>query len=622
MPGFSQSKLAIVPEHPKAGDRITITYIPSAGGNSISDTSTSVEMVFTYSNFYELPSTIQMDKVDDKWQTSFVLPRYGVLATFYLRSGVQRDQPAAKKHYEIVVYDKNGNRVKNSYLYESYSLSAQEGKSEGLAKKQADLLNEELKFYPDNYEAKLRLLVYQISKADEAEKIVLRKKARDIIAAKFNEMPGDMGHMNRTTMGYLIIGENSRLDSLRNVVKEKYPNTEAGYELRIDDIKSGLKGLEMEKALLALLKEENNSNKEFLKEAHNELFAYYASKKQTEKALNHLQKLGKDKSPYAPETFKKQARILYDNGIALDKAIELARQSLAMADTFPITLTRYFPETGYLPAFVSRDARSKSIKEVTGNLQSLIALIKLKQGKTTEAKSLMESALNSSHDAETLANAGDYYQISGNFQNAFDAYRMIAFDNPDDTLAFGKMTNNYFKWKGNRVGLETEINKIKEHWQQEMSKELVKEIISVAAPEFLNNIVDLKGNPVSPMLIKNKIVVLDFWATWCIPCMHEMPYLQRAYEKYSRDTNVVFMVINSGAKNELSDAQGWWGNKKYSFPVYYNTDRSIGEKLGFNIIPATYIIDTKNNIRFKTIGFEGPVIERKIPAAIELLKKE
>jgi len=104
--------------------------------------------------------------------------------------------------------------------------------------------------------------------------------------------------------------------------------------------------------------------------------------------------------------------------------------------------------------------------------------------------------------------------------------------------------------------------------------------------------------------------------------MHEMPYLQKVYENYKNDSNVVFMVINSGAKNDLSDAQGWWGNKKFSFPVYYNTDKEIGDKLGFNLIPATFIIDGNNNIRFKTVGFEGPAIERKIPAAIELLQKE
>ena len=104
--------------------------------------------------------------------------------------------------------------------------------------------------------------------------------------------------------------------------------------------------------------------------------------------------------------------------------------------------------------------------------------------------------------------------------------------------------------------------------------------------------------------------------------MKEMPYMQLAYNKYKNDPNVVFMIVNSGSNNELSDAQNWWGNKRYDFPVYYNKDRSIGQKLDFNVIPATYVIDKNYKMRFKTIGFEGPIIAHKIPASIELLKEE
>ena len=620
--GYGQNKLAISPEYPVPGDRITITYDPSATGATIADTVTGIQMAYTYSNFYELPWKMPLTKTGNLWQTSFVIPRYGVLATFYLQSGTQKDQPETGKHYAIKVYENNHQRVKSSYLYEGYSLSAQLGRSSDLAQKQTALFEEELKHYPDNYEAKLRLLVYQIARANETDKVTLRKKAEDIIAAKFHENPGNMGYMNRTTMGYLIIGENSRLDSLRKVVKKKYPETEGGYELRIDAIKGQSDSALMISELKALLKTENASNAVYLREAHDVLFKYYASQKQPGKALLHLQKLGNDQSPYKPESLKKQSETLYQNGIALDTALALAQQSLALADTFPISLIRYFPETGHLPAPVTREARQESIQNVTGNLKSLMALIKLKQGKKTEAAQLMATALNSAQDAETLANAGDYYHRAGSFQNAFNAYKMIAFDNPDDTTAFRKMKDNYVSWRKNDTGLDEEVGKLKDHWQQVMTEELEKEIISITAPEFLSNIVDLQGNPVPTDLFKNKIAILDFWATWCVPCMKEMPYLQRAYEQYKNDTNVVFMVINSGSKNELSDAQGWWGNKKFTFPVYYNTDKTIGEKLGFNIIPATYVIDTNNNIRFKTIGFEGPVIERKIPAAIELLKRQ
>jgi thiol-disulfide isomerase/thioredoxin len=618
--GYGQKKLVITPDFPQAGQKITIQYNPGAPGATISDTVSHIEMIFTYSNFYEMPWKWPLSKVNGQWQTSFTLPRYGVRATFYLQSGDQKDQPAGNKHYEIVVYKKNGKKVKNSYLYEGYSLSAQSGKSAGIAERQAALYEEELKNYPDNYEAKLRLLAYKIAKADGKDKASFRRKAEDIIAAKFREKPGNMGYMNLTTMGYIIIGENSRLDSIRKVVKEKYPTSEAGYELIIGDLKDDPDTSKMVNGLLALLKKENSQNAAYLKDAHEILFEYYAGKKQTAKALYHLEKTGKNTTPYQPETLKKQAEVLYKNGIALSKSMELAKSSLALADTFPIGIIRYFPETGFMPSYADRKTRQESTQKAKGNLYSLMALIAMKQGLNSEAAQLMKKSLGFSKDAETLSNAGNYYQQKSDFQQAFNTYYSIAAGHPEDTIALAKMKTNYISWKKNESGLDEQLQQLKNHWKEEMKSELQKQMIHILSPDFLSNIIDLKGSPVSPSFFKNKIVVLDFWATWCIPCMHEMPYLQKVYENYKNDSNVVFMVINSGAKNTLDDAKGWWGNKKFSFPVYYNTDKDIGDKLGFNLIPATFIIDANNYIRFKTVGFEGPVIERKIPAAIEILQ--
>lgn len=69
-----------------------------------------------------------------------------------------------------------------------------------------------------------------------------------------------------------------------------------------------------------------------------------------------------------------------------------------------------------------------------------------------------------------------------------------------------------------------------------------------------------------------------------------------------------------------ADAQNLWGNKVYSFPVYYNKDRAMGDKMKISLIPTTFIIDKKGNIRFKTIGFDGMGMDRKISGQIELLK--
>ena len=619
--GYSQVKLAITPEYPQQGDVVHIVYNPSAPGATISDTVSHIDLIFTYSNFYELSNKIPLTKKDGKWETSFTIPRYGIYATYTLVSGEQKDQLSATRHFPIPIY-KGTQRVEKGYMYESYSLQTQEGKSKELAGRKADLLKKELELYPKGYEVRLNMLMHEISLAKKKNIPALRKKAQEIVAEKFYENPGKMGYLNSTTMGYLMIGEPSRLDSIRQVVLEKYPNSEAGYEMRIDKITDNSDKEEMAATLLDLINKESGENKEYLKSAHQALFKYYADKKMPEKALAELEKVGWDESPYRGTTLKKQAEVLYENGIALDKSLELALKSLALADTFPAGLIRFFPETGYLPSYVSRADRLKSELKAKGNLNVLVGLIEEKRGHKKEAAYYVTRGLKYSADQETLTKAAAYYASNKNNEKAYELYRQTATAFPLDTTSFKMMVENYNLFSKDEKQLSSAIEEMQLHWSEEMKKELLGEIINKETPEFLSNLVDLKGNPLPKDMLKNKIVVLDFWATWCVPCMAEMPYMQLAYDKYKNNPDVVFMVINSGSKNELSDAQNWWGNKKYSFPVYYNKDRGIGEKLGFNVIPATYVIDKNNRMRFKTLGFEGPIIAHKIPAAIELLKEE
>ncbi|MBN9351982.1 MAG: redoxin family protein [Chitinophagaceae bacterium] len=615
-PVAGQKSVTISPEYPMPGDWVSIVYTPQV---ELSDGTIPV-VRFTYSNFYELPQKIEMGKKGVLWETSFKLPPYAVLATFVIDAGDQAIQPAGDRHYAIRVYNKDHQLVRKSYLYKGYSLSAQEGKSPGLKGRQAKLFEEELKHYPDNYEAKLRLLSYKISIGDEAAKKHLYKEANEVIAKKFYENPGNMGHTNSTTMGYLIMGEKSRLDSLREVIKQKYPNTEAGYELRIGDITEMKDSVRMISALEEILKEENDKNKQFLTSAHEALFEYYARAGSKEKTLYHLSFLDSGFTPYTPKVLKDRATLLYKYGILPDTALAFAQRSLALADTFPISLIRYFPETGYLPSFVSRQQREASVKEVTGRLKSLMALIQLQKGNDAKAKGLIKEAIAISADDETLKNAGSYYTKTGDYASAFQQFRKVAYQQPEDTAAYQLMERNYKKWKGSMDGFETFDKEIKGHWMEVMTAALKNEIINKPMPDVLSQYVDLAGNPLPKDFIKNKIVVMDFWATWCVPCMKAMPFMESVYQQYKNDPSVVFMIVNSGSQNELSDAQNWWGNKAYSFPVYYNKDRTIGDKLGFNLIPATYIIDKDGNIRFKTLGFEGSSMTRKIAAQIEMLK--
>ncbi|NML38464.1 TlpA family protein disulfide reductase [Chitinophaga sp. G-6-1-13] len=314
---------------------------------------------------------------------------------------------------------------------------------------------------------------------------------------------------------------------------------------------------------------------------HEQLFQLYAAQHHTEKTLYHARKVATQRrNPWTAETLKELATTLQTNQLAPDTARYYAKLALSQADSFPAGIIRYFPETGYIYPFVSDSTRQAVTRKAQANLLSLLGLIDLQQARLHEGAQQTDSALAISPDNETLNNATLFYTHTGN---------------------------------------KEKLKTVQQLREKILLDKVRRQLISRPAPS-LQSFVDMKGQPVSPAALKDKIILIDFWATWCGPCMQEMPYLQQLYEAYKNNPKVVFMVVNSGARNTLADAQGWSGHKKYTFPVYYNTDPDVGEKFRFNIIPATYIIDTKGNIRFSNIGFEGPEIAAKLKLQLELVE--
>lgn len=576
---LAQQAVTISPQYPQRGQTVTVTYDPAAAGAQIPASAATVTLVFSYSTFYDLPWRIDMEKKGGVWTASFVLAKFAAFATFYLQSGEAIQKPGADSHYEVMVYE-DKTPVQNSNLYRGYSLSAQMRKSPEVAVKQAEQYEKELTLYPANYEAKLRLLVYKMSKADDKDKKWLREQAHKVIADKFYEAPTVMGNINKVTMGYLIIGENSRLDSIRKVIREKYPDSEVGRDL-VTDMISKEKDTAKQIALFEKeLKKETNQNAASFSAMHRRLFELYAAKKNSSKALLHAPKFSRnDDSPYKPETLKMIAQTLMENNIALDSARAYAQRSLAMADKFPTGIIRHFPETGYILPYANDSTRKAVFDRSSANLLSIIALIDMKAGQLPEAMRHMDKALQLSSDKETLDNAAVFFQQT------------------DNTARLAEL----------------------QQLREKLLQEKIAKLRTNRPVPTLNTFVDMKGEPVPPETWKNKILVIDFWATWCIPCMEEMPYLQKIYDKYRNNPDIAFLVVNSGARNTLKDAQGWSGHKKYSFPVYYNTDPAIGDKFKFNIIPATYIINKEGNIQFANIGFEGAEVETKLKLQIEML---
>ena len=131
-------------------------------------------------------------------------------------------------------------------------------------------------------------------------------------------------------------------------------------------------------------------------------------------------------------------------------------------------------------------------------------------------------------------------------------------------------------------------------------------------PDF--NETDIDGKPVSIANHKGKIVLVDFWAVWCGPCVRELPNVLKAYEKYhAKGFEIVGISLDSDkgkltdfikAKNmtwqQFFDGQGW--------------KNKLAQKYNVNSIPATYLVDKEGKLIAKNL--RGEALEQAVAKAL------
>lgn len=129
------------------------------------------------------------------------------------------------------------------------------------------------------------------------------------------------------------------------------------------------------------------------------------------------------------------------------------------------------------------------------------------------------------------------------------------------------------------------------------------------APDW--SLLDSKGSKVTLKNLKGKVVVLDFWATWCNPCKQVMPVIQKIHNKY-KSQNVLVYGVNAW---ERGDAKKFMSDNKYTYGLLLKGD-DVAMQYKVEGIPTLYVIDKNGKVVFAESGANSD-LEKKLETAIK-----
>ncbi|MGH8543581.1 MAG: peroxiredoxin family protein [Gammaproteobacteria bacterium] len=118
-----------------------------------------------------------------------------------------------------------------------------------------------------------------------------------------------------------------------------------------------------------------------------------------------------------------------------------------------------------------------------------------------------------------------------------------------------------------------------------------------SGPDF--TLPDLETGRVSLKDFRGKLLLLNFWASWCAPCREEMPAMERLYQRY-KDQGFVILGVN--VKDDKKSALSFIRELKITFPIAFDPKGEVGLLYGAWGLPTTYLIDAKGIARARAWG--------------------
>jgi len=599
------------PAKPKAGEKITITYQPAAKDAQLKEAEAiTAHVLIGYEKEQPRLLELAMQKNKKLWQADFTLPGEKPLLLLYrFAAGNKIDDRGGTSWHSLVYAD--GKPVQGSHLTLATLLRQQEYvnfKIIGTPEQSREELEKERALYPNNAPANSLLWRLQLrEKPGDSTRSAIKTTLERVYEANKDNEEAVAVLLN----WFAQTDQAARAESIRNEWVTKNPKGKLALHQAM--MKMGQQGDPVQRisAIEQLLANEalTEEDRESLQ---NLLIEEYARNDRIDQASDFLAAMDKPNA----HLYNTLAWPLIENNRHLSQAVELARKGVELAR-----------RTGSdsKPSYLSQADWDNIQKDALASILDTYGLGLFKTGKTAEAEAAYAEAyaINQGESTDINARLVESYVKNGKIDKAIEVAEACLNAAKADINLIQHYRAAWIKRNGSAAGFEAQLKKLQDIGRKQAFTKLAEGRINKPAPDF--TLPALAGGMVTLSEQKGKVVVVDFWATWCGPCKMSFPFLQQVYERYQKNPNVLILALNTweretGPQREQL-VRRFIQENKYSFPVLF--DANHVEKYGVTGIPTKFIIDKQGQIAFQSIGFNGgEEMIQEMTAEIDLLLAE